>query len=710
MSLVAICVLGFIVGSVGHCQEGQEEVERLYAKFGELSKDQKYEEAEKTGILLVTKGEEVFGKDHPSAGFFLNNLAGLYRSQGKYEEAEPLYERALKIREEQLGADHPDTAQLLNNLAALYLSQGKYEEAEPLFERAIDGIHNHHIRMLRYFPDRDCLAMQRALFTQNVAGNSLSGHVAAKEQIWFKGAVLNAMNNRRALEEELGRSETGREVLSSRKDLSRDYRREVLETGAKSERSRNLEQQLAELEKRMALLLKEDLRSVVGAEDLIAVQSVFPGESILVESFRYGHRLAAEEWEDRYSSGLISRAEKPVYVAHGKAEEIEDAITRYRKSIADENIENRSSQLREAEANLWETYLSPLEEHLEPGQSVIFSLDSQLHFVPLGMIRDAEGVPFGQKYKVRYVTSGRDLLKEVKRNSDGEKSALVLGNPSYRDNQPLRALADAAEEAEAQLVASNLRTGMSNDAGSITLTPLPGTAREIAELGGKLKDSGYTVTSLSQGGATEEALEQAINGHDIVHLATHGFFLSEIERKTKPEETMLGAGGLDQQVPVVISDPMYRSGLALAGAQSTFNLWKNGQVPPPSKDGILLAAEANLLNLRGTDLVVLSACETASGEALDGEGVMGLRRAFASAGANNTIMTLWPVNDAATVEVMDAFYEKYLSGTHPAIALAEVQNELYAPFVEKYGEVEAIARLAAFVCMSLGQIPANEKP
>ena len=126
MSLVAICVLGFIVGSVGHCQEGKEEVERLYAKFGELSKDQKYEEAEKTGILLVAKGEEVFGKDHPSAGFFLNNLAGLYRSQGKYEEAEPLFERALKIREEQLGADHPDTAASLNNLAGLYRSQGKY--------------------------------------------------------------------------------------------------------------------------------------------------------------------------------------------------------------------------------------------------------------------------------------------------------------------------------------------------------------------------------------------------------------------------------------------------------------------------------------------------------------------------------------------------------------------------------------------------------
>ena len=125
---------------------------------------------------------------------------------------------------------------------------------------------------------------------------------------------------------------------------------------------------------------------------------------------------------------------------------------------------------------------------------------------------------------------------------------------------------------------------------------------------------------------------------------------------------------------------------------------------------MLLAAEVTALDLRGTDLVVLSACETAVGESLDGEGVMGLRRALYSAGANSTIMTLWPVNDESTVEVMDAFYEKYLNGTHPAIALPEVQNELYEPFVERYGEVEAIARLAPFVCMSLGQIPDVEKP
>lgn len=241
----------------------------------------------------------------------------------------------------------------------------------------------------------------------------------------------------------------------------------------------------------------------------------------------------------------------------------------------------------------------------------------------------------------------------------------------------------------------------------MSLRPLPGTAREINQLNARLESKGYQVTTLDQNEASEEALRQQIAGVGIVHLATHGFFLKETSR---PEKKFPGPGigfqmgGETRINPANIEDPMYRSGLALSGAQSTFNLWKEGKVPPPSRDGVLMAVEANLLDLRGTDLVVLSACETAVGESLDGEGVMGLRRAFINAGANSTIMTLWPVNDEATVEVMEAFYEKYLGGTHPAIALAEVQNELYEPFVKKYGEVEAIARLAPFICMSLGEV------
>src|SRR6202022_1384503 len=100
-----------------------------------------------------------------------------------------------------------------------------------------------------------------------------------------------------------------------------------------------------------------------------------------------------------------------------------------------------------------------------------------------------------------------------------------------------------------------------------------------------------------------------------------------------------------------------RSGLALAGANSTIEAWKHGQVPPREGDGIMTAEDVSTLDLQGTWLVTLSACDTGSGQARAGEGVMGLRRGFIQAGAQNLLMTLWPISDEVTVQIMSDFYE-----------------------------------------------------
>src|SRR5262249_24455464 len=111
----------------------------------------------------------------------------------------------------------------------------------------------------------------------------------------------------------------------------------------------------------------------------------------------------------------------------------------------------------------------------------------------------------------------------------------------------------------------------------------------------------------------------------------------------------------------------------LAGA----NTWlRGGELPAEAEDGILHAEDVSGLDLLGTELVVLSACETGLGEVQVGEGVVGLRRAFVLAGARTLVMSLWTVPDQQTQELMEAFYHRLLAGVARADALREAQLTL----------------------------------
>ena len=213
------------------------------------------------------------------------------------------------------------------------------------------------------------------------------------------------------------------------------------------------------------------------------------------------------------------------------------------------------------------------------------------------------------------------------------------------------------------------------------------------------------------GASATEAEVRRIRSPKVLHLATHGFFLKDIEIANQNQDPARGlsAGGRDEPGDWLkprgpIHNPMYRSGIALAGAQTTFEKWRQGEVPDPNNDGILMAAEVVDLDLRGTDLVTLSACGTATGEALSGEGVLGLRRAFVMAGTKNLLMTLWPVADEETADFMEAFYRRYAAIGNAPKALAEVQREWLVRLRKEKGLVYAVNRAGAFIMSSQGSI------
>ena len=156
--------------------------------------------------------------------------------------------------------------------------------------------------------------------------------------------------------------------------------------------------------------------------------------------------------------------------------------------------------------------------------------------------------------------------------------------------------------------------------------------------------------------------------------------------------------------PVLLKNPMHRSGLALAGAQATLEAWKRGEVPPTDNDGIVTAEEVGGLKLDGTWLVTLSACDTGTGEARSGEGVMGLRRGFIQAGAQNLLMTLWSVADEETAKFMVDFYEAaHESGNAPK-ALAEIQRDWLVKLRKERGLPAAVRIAGPFIMNSQGSI------
>ncbi len=194
------------------------------------------------------------------------------------------------------------------------------------------------------------------------------------------------------------------------------------------------------------------------------------------------------------------------------------------------------------------------------------------------------------------------------------------------------------------------------------ISPLFGTQQEIETVGNILEEHKMKTTIYSSELASERQIKQ-VQHPRVLHIATHGYFMDE-------QGSVLAEG----------ENPMLRAGLLLAGAANFIQ----DRARVDEENGILTAYEASNLDLDNTDLVVLSACETAKGEVQNGEGVYGLQRAFQTAGAQTIVMSLWKVDDAATKQLMSSFYSNWMSGMTKPQALKAAQVELKRKYPQPY--------------------------
>jgi CHAT domain-containing protein len=322
-----------------------------------------------------------------------------------------------------------------------------------------------------------------------------------------------------------------------------------------------------------------------------------------------------------------------------------------RKEPVTQNSSDPAQTLRRL---LW----TPVEKHLDGATTVLLSPDGVVSRIPFAALPGKSvGHYLLEDVNLAIVPFARRLPRMIERPpiSADDPSLLIVGNVDY-----------GASAGKVEVVAALAPTNRSGEPGS-RFTPLAQTKAEIDAVRGtfaKRFPAGKT-TVLEKGAATEAAIRLQAGGHRYLHFATHGFFApSSILSAAAPVEPKMH--DLFGKSDVRGFHPGLLSGIALAGANRT---------PAAGEDdGILTATEVEALDLRKTDLVVLSACETGLGTVAGGEGILGLQRAFQLSGAGSVVASLWSVDDAATRALMDRFYDNLWQKNMPrAEALRQAQ-------------------------------------
>ncbi len=636
----------------------------------------RYGEAESLYQESLEISREQLGDRHPNVATSLNNLAALYRDQGRYGEAEPFYQKSLEIAREQLGDRHPDVARSFNNLAVLYQAQGRIDTALTYLQQGLDVQEtNLSLNLAIGSEDRKQAYMATIAGTTNYAfslhlqdapDNRGAAHLAFTTLLRRKGRILDALTDtqqrlRQNLSPDIALVLDDYAIAQSQlaallyrglgEQDPTDYRRQVDELRQTVNRLEN------DLSRRSA-----EFRVETEPVEIAAVQALLPTNSALVEIVQYRPFDAtsrSDQWgAPRYAAYVLHPTGDLQWVELGDAATLDAAAFDFLNAVRNPAS---GTTARTTGRALDALVMEPLRPLLGDATHLLLSPDSQLNLVPFAALVDEQDQFLVESYTLTHLTTGRDLLR-LQVTASSQQPPIVFANPDY----------DRADGAGAALVASATRgeSQRSGDMASLQFGPLPGTQLEVDAIAPLLNNP----LILTDADASEAALKQ-VQGPSILHIATHGFFLEDVEAVPPPDDTrsatiiptFTGDGSALRPPVVSRENPLLRSGLAFAG----FNTRASA-----GEDGVLTALEAAGLRLRGTRLVVMSACETGVGDVATGEGVYGLRRALVMAGAESQLMSLWKVDDYATAELMQLYYDRILSGEDRSESLRQVQLDL----------------------------------
>lgn len=620
--------------------------------------------------------EKAYGLSNRQVGFALNNLGALAHEQGDYERAAAHYERALKIYERTLGPRHPDTATLLNNLAILREATGRPEEALAFASRGNDIREETLALILSTGSERRKLSYTESLSPETnytvslhlkaLPANTDAARMSLTTVLRRKGRALDATSGQiAALRRRLNPAD--RELLDKLSDARTRLAALMLNgvgDGDPAAHEASVSKLKAEIERLETEVSDRsaEFRATSQPVTLARVQEAIPASAALVEIvwYRPVDARAQKRAAARYAAYVVRREGPPAWVELGDGAEIDAAASSLRAALSDP----RRNDVRSLSRALDERVMRPVRKLVGESRQLFISPDGALNLVPFAALVDERDRYLVESYSITYLTSGRDLLR-LRAKVEGKAGPLVVADPSFdaasNQNPPTTQSTTTAQNTTAT-TDSAATARRSADFADAKFSRLPGTAGEAQALGALMPG----VTMLTGARATEAALKR-VSGPRVLHVATHGFFLTD-QTSLNAQDTRGVKLSKEGATAPAGENMLLRSGLALAGA--------NARRSDGGEDGILTALEAAGLDLWGTKLVVLSACETGLGEVKNGQGVYGLRRALVLAGSESQVMTLWQVSDEATRDLMVAYYKRLQAGEGRTEALRQVQLEM----------------------------------
>ena len=647
----------------------------IYSKLGDYQKALEY------GTLSSEIYKKIKGENHTDYARSLNNIAAIYREMEEKQNALKYIIQAMEIKKNAFGESHPEYASSLNNVGVIYLDMKDYRnaleymtKAAEIWKKTLGNEHPQYATSLKnisqtYFDTKD---YKNAISSNKIATDiykrnlirNFSFMTSHEREAYWDANNENFIYNIKYMYHEpddtiATKTSYDTELITKGLLLASEISvvNTIMESGDTA--------LIAEYEnmKTLHLQINKELEKPI-AEHIYNCDSL---ENEIQETERHIMESCKELGDVTHFIKIDWKEVQNSLMANDVAIEFssftEDDTTKYVALVLTKDMDApvcvplfEQSEMQKHLRNIYDTpemynlIWKPLEKYFPENPRIFFAPSGMLHRIAVEYAPVGNGKTISDKYEIYRVSSTRFLAMDY--TPKPLKNSVLYGGVYYDiDTTSMKLESERFTTRSAEI---NSFSDLNKDEARSALPYLQGTKTEVENIAAKMKKKKISATLYEGAQANEESFK-ALSGKDIdvLHIATHGFFLPTDEKLSGDQS-------------------LVQSGLLLSGANYA---WQNKPLPEGIEDGILTAKEISFMDLRKTDLVVLSACQTALGE-ITSEGVFGLQRGFKKAGAHTIIMSLWPVDDNATLLMMTEFYANLTNGMSKREAFLAAQKKV----------------------------------